>query len=305
MLQSNLMTVVTLALTGAAVFFFVWWAYEGLAKKFREQTTDYVQWLQEQLDLQFIRLSSTRAVVMIVASAVTFALIGLILTANQPYDAVGILVRIIVVSLLVYGPFGAPLGWNLPRFVVGFMWNRRVKKFDDQMMDALTLMSNALKSGLSLIQSMDMVVKEMDGQPVSQEFSLVLRQQQLGMPFADSLKKLEERMETENTQIVVTAINILRETGGNLSETFDTIAATIRERKKVEGRISALTAQGIMQGAIIFAMPFVLGIILYVMDPVLIGRMWETKIGLVFIGMMVALQIGGGFIMQKMVTIDV
>ena len=145
----------------------------------------------------------------------------------------------------------------------------------------------------------------MDGQPVSQEFSLVLRQQQLGMPFNDSLLKLEERMTTENTRIVVTAISILRETGGNLSETFDTIAFTIRERKKVEGKISAMTAQGIMQGAIIFAMPFVLGLILYVMDPVLISRLWQTNIGLIFMGIMLLFQGFGGWLMKKVTEIEV
>lgn len=305
MIISSLLMVATLAFNGAAVIFLVLWSYDRIAKFVREQTTEYVAWLQQQLDLQFIEISATRASAIVVGSALGFALIGILLTIGQPFTPMGFAVRLVVIPFLALGPFGIPVGWSLPRYVVRVMWNQRVKKFDDEMMDALTLMSNALKSGLSLIQSMDMVVREMEGRPVSQEFSLVLRQQQLGMPFNDSLNKLEERMSTENTRIIVTAITILRETGGNLSETFDTIAYTIRERKKVEGKISALTAQGIMQGIIIFCMPFVLGVILYVMDPVLISRMWQTNVGLFFLALMLVFQGFGGWLMKKVVTIEV
>lgn len=305
MIVSSVLMVAALASTGAAIFLFIFWAWDGLARRFREQTTEYVAWLQEQLDLQFIDISTTRASGLIVGSSLVFALIGIVLTSGAEFDIAGVILRIVVISFLAIGPFRIPVGWNLPRYVVKLMWERRIKKFDDQMMDALTLMSNGLKSGLSLLQSMDMVVREMEGEPVSQELSLVLRQQQLGMPFNDSLLKLEERMTTENTRIVVTAISILRETGGNLSETFDTIAFTIRERKKVEGKIDAMTAQGIMQGAIIFAMPFVLSTILYVMDPVLISRLWETNIGLFFMAVMLLFQGFGGWLMVKVTEVEV
>ena len=295
----------SMVMMAASVFFLVLGSYEKITQKLREYTTEYVKWMQEALDQQFVEVSAGRCVAYIVGSSALFAAFGLLLLAAKPYDITWNIVRLFVCGFLAAGPFKLPIGWNLPRAVVQWMWNRRVSKFDDQLMEGLTLMSNALKSGLSLLQSMDMVVREMDGEPVSQEFSLVLRQQQLGMSLNDSLGKLEERMNTENARIVVTAIAILRETGGNLSETFDTIAYTIRERKKVQGKIEALTAMGIMQGAVIFAMPFVLGAILYFMDPVLISRMWQTNLGLVFMFIMIGLQAGGAWLMKQVIQIEV
>jgi tight adherence protein B len=202
------------------------------------------------------------------------------------------------------GPFGIPTGYNLPRVVVRTMWARRIDRFEVQMLDGLTFMSNGLKSGLSLIQSMDMVKDEMDN-PIAEEFALVLSQQRLGVPLEDALLGLEERIATEDVQIMVTSINILRQSGGNLTETFDTIAETVRERKKVEGRIATLTAQGKSQGVIIIIMPFVLAGVLFMLDPELIRRLWTTPIGLFMMVMMLTLQIVGAVIIKRVVTIEV
>ena len=113
------------------------------------------------------------------------------------------------------------------------------------------------------------------------------------------------RVGTEDIQIVVTSINILRQSGGNLSETFDTVATTIRERKKVQGRIASLTAQGVAQGVIIVFMPFVLGFILWMMDPVLISRLWTTWLGWVLIFAMLTLQTIGAWMIRKIVKVQV
>jgi tight adherence protein B len=202
------------------------------------------------------------------------------------------------------GLFGLPTGYRLPRAVVQAMWTRRVNMFGEQMLDALIFMSNGLRSGLSLVQSMDMVKEELPN-PISQEFALVMSQQRLGVPLEDALLALEERIGSEDLQIMVTSINILRQSGGNLTETFDTIAMTIRERKKVEGKIKSLTAQGVSQGVIIVCMPFVLGWILYIMDPGLIRRLWTTWPGLIMVCIMLMLQVIGGVMIKKIVKIDV
>ena len=103
----------------------------------------------------------------------------------------------------------------------------------------------------------------------------------------------------------VTAVVILRETGGNLSETFDTIVNTIRERIKIQQKISALVSQGVMQGAIIFLMPFGLGLAFYLIDPNHIMPMLTTFVGNIFIAVMLVLQLIGGFVMLKIVKIQV
>ncbi len=287
-----------LLLTGAAVFCFFMGIYDPLWEKLKGNAEGYAEWMRTQLDSMFIDVTPLRCFYMVMGSTFGLGLIGFLLLFEKEWTWGWILVRVVVVLMLMR------VGWMIPRWVVRFMWDRRVAKFDDQMLDALTLMSNALKAGLSFIQAMDTVAKEMPN-PIGQEFNLVLRHQQLGGGVNESLQQLESRMGSEDVRIIVTAIMILRDTGGNLSETFDTMAFTIRERKKVKGKIAALTAQGIMQGIIIFCMPFVLGVILYVMDPILIARMWQTTVGFVFLGIMAFLQIMGGWLMRKMVTIEV
>jgi len=196
------------------------------------------------------------------------------------------------------------VGYRVPRWIMKWVWNRRVNTFSEQMLDALTFMSNGLKSGLSLVQCMDMVREELPN-PVSQEFGLVMSEQRLGVPLEDALINLEDRIGTEDLQIMVTSINILRQSGGNLSETFDTISFTIQERRKVQGRIKTLTAQGISQGVIIVILPFVLGAVLYVMDGELIERLWTTGLGWAMLAVMLFLQILGAFLIKRIVTIEV
>ncbi len=284
--------------TGLAVFTIFYGMYDTVVEQVRIKLDIYSDYIREQLDSMFIDVSKKRCLAIVVVSTVAIGMIPLLLLAGKEYTWAWNLVRFLFVLAFGY------LGWRMPRTVLRFMWNRRVAKFDEQMLDALTLMSNALKAGLSFIQSMDTVVRELPN-PISQEFGLVLRHQQLGGGVNESLEALEKRMRSEDVRIVVTAIMILRDTGGNLSETFDTIAYTIRERKKVKGKIAALTAQGVMQGIIIFCMPFILGTILYIMDPVLIARMWQTVLGVILLGVMLLLQGIGGLIMKKVVTIEV
>jgi tight adherence protein B len=197
-----------------------------------------------------------------------------------------------------------PVGWTLPRKILNFMWRRRVRQFDEQMLDGLTFLSNSLKSGLSLLQAIDMIVQELPN-PLSQEWALVMSQQKLGVRIDEALSNLEKRIGSEDVQIIVTSITILRESGGNLAEVFDTIAYTVRERRKVEGKIEAMTAQGVMQGIIIVAMPIVLGGILWMIDPFLISRLWTTVIGWVMLIFMFMLQFAGGWMIKKIVTIEV
>jgi tight adherence protein B len=214
------------------------------------------------------------------------------------------MIRLTIIGIMMYGPWKVPCGWTLPRKILGFMWNRRVKQFDEQMLDGLTFLSNSLKSGLSLLQAIDMIVQELPN-PLSQEWALVMSQQKLGVRIDEALGNLEKRIGSEDIQIIITSITILRESGGNLAEVFDTIAYTVRERRKVEGKIEAMTAQGVMQGIIIVLMPIVLGAILYMIDPYLISRLWTTVLGWVMLIFMFALQFAGGWMIMKIVTIEV
>jgi len=293
-------------LAGVAAWLAVGWlAAPWFGGRFEAATTGYVRWMQGMFDRMFRQVPASWCVASIVGSVLLFGAAGWLLTTGIPYEPWGYnIIRVFVIGVLVVGPFGLPTGYQLPRYVVELMWERRIAQFEDQLLDALAFMSNGLKSGLSLLQAMDMVREELPD-PISQEFALMLNEQRLGVPLEDALLALEKRIGTEDIQIIVTSINILRQSGGNLSETFDTVAHTIRERKKVSGRIASLTAQGVAQGVIIVAMPFVLAFILWVMDPQLISRLWTTWLGWIFIFVMLTLQVIGGWMIKRIVKVQV
>ncbi|HWU42831.1 MAG TPA: type II secretion system F family protein, partial [Bdellovibrio sp.] len=153
-------------------------------------------------------------------------------------------------------------------------------------------------------ESMKRVVEIM-GNPISQEFSQVLYQMQVGDSFENALNDLGNRIPRPDVQMFVTSINILKETGGNLGETFATIVTVIRERQKVEKKIQALTAQGLMQGIIVTMIPFILMVVFLVVDPNFIKPMFTTTLGLVLLFVMIGLQVIGGVVIKKLVTIKV
>jgi len=203
--------------------------------------------------------------------------------------------------------FGASVGiagFQVLPIVYKMLYEKRCNQFVDQMVDALTIMANGVKSGSNPQQSMQRVVEIM-GNPVRSEFGQVLTQTQFGQSFEEALTDLGERIPRPDVQMFVTAINILKETGGNMAETFQTIVSTIRERQKLEKKISAMTAQGIMQGIIVSCIPFIMGVIFYMLDPNYITPMFNTTLGVILLVVMLGLQIVGGIVIKKVVTIKV
>lgn len=204
----------------------------------------------------------------------------------------------------LFGIFFTILGWMVPKFIVKSLYEKRCNRFVDQMVDGMTIMANGISSGLSVPQSMERVVENLSN-PISQEFNLALSQMRLGMSLEESLIELSERIPRPDVQMFVTAVNILKETGGNLGETFQTINITIRERQKVEKKIQALTAQGITQGVIITLVPFFLMIVLFAIQPDYIMPMFNTTLGIIFLFVMFVFQTIGAIAIKKIVTIKV
>lgn len=205
---------------------------------------------------------------------------------------------------LVFGVTVTIVGWSMPLIVVKWIYERRCTQFVNQMVDGLTIMANGIKSGTNAAQSMARVVEIMPN-PMAQEFQTVLNQVQFGQSFEEALNELGERIPRPDVQMFVTAINILKETGGNLAETFQTIVTVVRERQKVEKKIEAMTAQGLMQGMIVAMVPFVLAGVFYTIDPNFITPMFNTTLGLILCFAILTLQIIGGIVIKKIVTIKV
>ena len=196
------------------------------------------------------------------------------------------------------------VGWSVPKILVNNLFESRCSKFTDQMVDGLTIMANGVKAGLSITQAMERVVENLPN-PISQEFGLALSQIRVGMSVEEALTELGERIPRPDVQMFVTSINVLKETGGNLAETFATIVTVIRERQKVEKKIEAMTAQGLTQGMIITAVPVLLIGVFFFMDPNYVKPMFTTSVGLIIVFVILALQIIGWFMIKKIVKIQV
>ncbi len=194
--------------------------------------------------------------------------------------------------------------YYLPRGVIRFLRSRRIKRYEEQMPDALLMASNGLKAGFSLLQALEVVASEMTP-PLSQEFRLVLKEHQLGSELDDALEHLAQRMPTTDTRIFVNSLAILRETGGNLTEIFDTMAETIKERKRVLQKINTMTAEGKTQAYILAILPLVLFLIMFNLNPENMGLMFKTPLGWMIVLLVVLMESVGIFWMLRMVKVKV
>jgi tight adherence protein B len=205
---------------------------------------------------------------------------------------------------LIFGLTVGIAGWNIPLLLVKTTYERRCNRFVEQMVDSLTIMANGIKTGSNPIQAMQRVVEIMNN-PIKQEFEKIIGDTQLGSSFEEALNKLGERIPRPDVQMFVTAINILKETGGNLAETFETIVYVIRERQKIEKKIDAITSKGVMQGVIVMLVPLVIFILFLFVDPAFIRPMYTTTMGYFLLFGMLVLQVIGGIWIKKIVTIKV
>jgi tight adherence protein B len=195
-------------------------------------------------------------------------------------------------------------GWKLPRPLVDYFEVKRIKKYQLQMVDALNLLANGIRAGLTMPQAIGMVVDELPA-PVSQEFNLVLQQAKIGVPLDEALENLKKRVYTEDNEMFVTSVNILRETGGNLAEVFDTITLVIRERVRLQLKIETYVASGKMQAYIIGAMPFAMIILFGSGDPEYFPMLFGTFLGIVALIVICGMVSLGMFVILKIIDIKV
>lgn len=252
-------------------------------------TRDYIV---ERLALMFIEVSPNTVLFTQFIASFGIGLILFVALLPQVFPA------ILVSSLVTIA------GWKAPRPIIDWMYRRRVKEFTLQMIDGLSLMSNGMKSGLSVVQSMGLVVQELPD-PIRQEFNLVLSENKLGVSIEEAFNNLAKRIQSDDVEMFVTSVNILKETGGNLAETFDTITTTIRERIKLEQKIDAMTAMGRMQGMILLAVPGVLGAFIYTSDPDFMRPLFTTTFGWIILMVVVGLEVAAYVTISRIVKIDV
>ncbi len=281
-----LLKLLAFAMMAAAVALFIRTVFEELATWWLRRISTYANWLTIEFESMFESMSIERAY-----RFITITILGAF-----------------AFGLLLGGPFAAVVfaaaGYFVPWFVVMYLHRRRIGLIDDQLVDSLLLMANALKAGLSLQQALELVVREMKP-PIADEFGRLVKEIHLGRLTDDALRRFAERVPLEDVRLAVDSILTLRETGGNLSETFQVIAHTIVERKKVQGKIKAMTAQGMSQGVLICLFPIVMMLLFTFIDPNYMRPFFYSPLGWLMLVAVFVLDGAGLWLMFKLVAVDV
>ncbi len=205
---------------------------------------------------------------------------------------------------LAAGLVAGAAAFQLPRHLLNVMRNRRRRRFNEQLVEALGQISNALKAGFSVTQAFETVVANGEN-PIAQEFEVFLHQMRVGISFSDALQNLEQRVGSEDLELVCAAMEIARRTGGNLTEIFDKIALTIRERMRIERRVLTLTAQGRLQGWIVGAMPVAVGAAMALLQPKIMLPYLRSPAGLASMAAIIVLITLGGLMIRRIIRIDI
>src|SRR5215210_6627018 len=232
--------------------------------------------------------------------------------------AVGVPVVMALIGL-VLPTFGSPIllfigflvGAIAPRFWLNFRKGSRLRQFNSQLPDTITLIANALRAGSSFLQAIELVVRE-SRPPISIEFGRVIREVNLGLPFDIALENMVRRVRSEDFELMATAIAIQPQVGGNLAEILDSIAFTIRERIRIKGEIRTLTAQQRLSGYVVGFLPFGLAFFIYLAAPKFFDPMFHAPpavigipLGVILMGIALLSMGAGFFFIRKIVDIEV
>jgi tight adherence protein B len=260
----------------------------------RVEKSSYGDKIAKELAQADLKFKPGEFIAAMVASTIIVAVLGFFLGSKN----------------LILGGVGGIVGFFLPRMYVRSQKNRRLIKFNDQLSDMLSLMVNGLRAGYSNNQAMESVSKEMPA-PICDEFRRVVQEIQLGVTTEKALDNLLRRIPSDDLDLVITAMKVQREVGGNLAEILDTISHTIRERVKLKGEIRVLTSQMRYSGTFLAFLPVIVVLLLLAVNKEYITILVDKEAnaafpcGYVSIGLIVLLITSGYFAMTKVSEIDV
>lgn len=205
----------------------------------------------------------------------------------------------IVLALIVGLALGA-----LPTLVTLIKRGRRLRKFEELLPDTIDLMARALRAGHTISSSIEMVAAE-GTEPVASEFKRVFEQQNFGLPLREAMLSLVERVPLPDISFLVTAILVQKETGGNLAEVLDKTAVVIRERFRLRGQLRVYTAQGRLTGWILASLPFIMFVLLSIVNPAYMRILLTDPAGRTLIYVGIVLMVVGGWVIRKVIDIKV
>jgi tight adherence protein B len=209
------------------------------------------------------------------------------------------LTQSVLPTLLIAAGFGA-----LPAASLAWMKRQRVKNLAMQFPEFVSLLAGSLRAGSSLNVALGVVSQEL-AEPLKQELSLILREQKLGLSIDESLANFSQRIALEDFQLLCAAIRISRSSGGNLADALDSLANTSRRKLALEGKIASLTAQGKLQGWVMAALPFVLALALFQIEPRAMRPLVSTWYGWLVLGAVASLQLLGLHFIRRIIRIDI
>ena len=273
-------------LMAGSVGYIVWTFWAGVGASADDFRKSYVGEAQASLGDVFSTYSPERVFQM---SAVLAAGIFLVFTAAINWIA---------------GLLFAGAAFFAPRMLFSVMRDRRRALFNTQLVDGLELLANSLRAGLTLPQAMELLVKEMKP-PITQEFGRVLQDYRLGTDFDEAMVTMARRMGSRDLDVLVNAIAITRRSGGNVGEMFQSIAASIRERFRLEGKVRAMAATANLQALVMSSMPFGLMVALFFIDPPHIQLLFATTLGLISVGAVVGMVVIAFMWIRSIMDLDV
>ena len=217
---------------------------------------------------------------------------------------VGLMTVILTKGSVIAGVISGLFSYVLFRCYITYKINKRILALNNQLGDALALMANALRSGLSFLQAVEVISREMTD-PIAGEFSLLLKEMRLGITTEVALRNLTIRMPSNDLDLVVTSVLIQRQVGGNLTVILDTIGATIRERLQIQGEIRTLTAQGRMSGWIVGLLPIFMAGVLSLFNSAYMAVLFTEPLGHLLLVCGAIMQLLGALIIRNIINIDV
>jgi tight adherence protein B len=197
---------------------------------------------------------------------------------------------------------GAALGYMLPAVVVWHRTRKRLSRFDEQLIDVMMLIAGGLRAGYSFLQGVEAVVREMDP-PIREEFNRLLQDLRIGVTMDEALMTLARRVGSEEFDMMVTAVLVQRQSGGNLAEILETIAHTIRERMRIRREVQTLTAQERMSSYVVGALPIIAFTYLTFINPNYLNLLFGTDSGRMLLGGAIVLELVGYYIIRRIVDI--
>lgn len=233
----------------------------SLLRRYGETQKKRTEKVGSQLDQMFIFTEKKRLVRIFTITPLSLSLLGFIIARNP-------------LGLVI----GLALGLISPPIIIKNMSIQRRNKFENQLVDALMLLVGSLKAGMSLNQAFEVLVEEMPA-PIGHEFGLLVKENKMGVDLGDCLAHLRQRMPVEDLELITTAIGIVRDTGGDLTEVLENLVFTIREKKKLSDRVRSLTVQGRLQGYIMMVLPIAFSIFIYFVNPHNFEIMLSDKLG--------------------------